>query len=351
MRGLKYLIIMSILVAVMVILPIVAKKLKRNYKNHITLEDVPVEFERIYEELYNNCINDLEQKRKKVRWRTIIKNIAFIVFIMGYAISEFDYVIISNEIDSFLVYAGLIGLVIALIFTYKNIKYKRKYVSAYKENIISNYIKLVSNQLNYKIDKVESLKNRNDYIEANFDGRKFNRCDVDDYIEGNIDGNSFVKMCDIHIQNVTGSGKSRNVEEIFEGIFANIQSNRDIGAYIKITKDKLKITSGKDKVEMDSQEFEKNFDVYSENKILAMRILTADIMECLTDFYNKYKLNYEIVLKGSNIYLRFFTGPMFEPRIFGNSMDKELLFTYYCIMKFIVEITQKVNKVMQEIDI
>lgn len=33
------------------------------------------------------------------------------------------------------------------------------------------------------------------------------------------------------------------------------------------------------------------------------------------------------------------------------SMDKELLFRYFCIVKFILQISQKINKTLQDIEI
>ena len=83
------------------------------------------------------------------------------------------------------------------------------------------------------------------------------------------------------------------------------------------------------RVEMDSSEFEKHFNVYSENKIVAMQVLTSDVMMILLEFYNKYKIDYEILLRDKKIYLRFFVGPIFEPPIFKNSMDKKLLLQHY----------------------
>ena len=102
---------------------------------------------------------------------------------------------------------------------------------------------------------------------------------------------------------------------------------------------------------MDSEEFEKSFDVLSENKILAMQILTADVMESLISFKNKYDIDFEIVLMNNKIYLRFFVSNMFEPQIFGNSMDKELIYTYYIILDFVVEITEKINKVINDVNL
>lgn len=248
---------------------------------------------------------------------------------------------------------AIIGIGIAVIYFFRDFigqeKYIKEYVKEYKKEIISNFVKSISDKFNYRVDKIAYLQELNDYGLANFDNKKFNNYEADDYIEGNIDENSFFKMCEMHIQYIDNSRNT--IENLFKGIFANIQSDRDIGTYIKITRDKLKIKSREDKVEMDSPEFEKYFDVYAEDKIMAMRILTADIMECLINFYNKYKLEFDIVFSGSNIYVRFFTGVMFEPKIYKNSMDKEILLEYYSILKFILELNQKVNKATQEIDI
>ena len=53
----------------------------------------------------------------------------------------------------------------------------------------------------------------------------------------------------------------------------------------------------------------------------------------------------------NNIYLRFFVSNMFEPKIFGSSMDKELIYIYYIILNFIVEITEKINNLVIETEI
>ena len=135
----------------------------------------------------------------------------------------------------------------------------------------------------------------------------------------------------------------------FQGLFSTINCNKNINTYIKITKNKILKTI--DKIEMDSSNFEKIFDITSSDKILAMRILTSDTMEYLIEFYNQYKLDFEIVINNDTIYLRFFTGPMFEPKIFSSSMNKELLFMYYSVLKFVLEVTNKINSTIQELDI
>ena len=65
---------------------------------------------------------------------------------------------------------------------------------------------------------------------------------------------------------------------------------------------------GKTKIEMDSQEFEKYFDIYGENKIIAMQILTADVMNTMIEFREQSKIQYELTIKQDQIYIRFHTG-------------------------------------------
>lgn len=332
-------------------LPIIRKNIKNNYKNNVIEEDMPYEFRKIYAELFNNHIITLEKMRKKIRWRTVVQFIAFALFFIGYIFGGSQFVIISESFDLLLSIIAILAFLVILIFSYTNYKYIKKYKSTYKNEIISNFIKLLNDKLIYKPKFNTSSQVEKDYKEANFENRNFNRFYQDDYIEGNLNNDVYLKMIDIHIQNVTGSGKNRHTEEIFQGIFGHTKCNKNINTYIKISRNKIKLFDSKTRLEMDSEEFEKYFDIYSEDKILAMRLLTADTMEYLVNFYKKYELDFEFVFKDDKIYLRFFTGPMFEPKIFGSSMDKELLFVYYKILEFILELTKKINKTLQEIEI
>lgn len=328
----------------------------KKHKKYIKEVKAYSEFESMYAELCNIYKVDFEKDRKKIRWRTVLAIIGVIVCYMAFSgfviILEGDTEsILTKNIAFMFLGVGIVSGIMSIIIIKTNYKHKGKYKKKYKEEIISKYIKFVSEKLNYTMEKTDSSNDINEYILANFDYKKFDKYKVDDYIEGFIDEKTFVKMCDMCIGKLRRSRYGNYEDVLFEGMFVKIQGNKDIGAYIEITKNKFKIKAENDRVEMGSQEFDKYFDVYSENKILAMKLLTADIMQVLTDFYNKYMIDFDMVFNGSDIYLRFSTGKMFEPKIFGNLMNKKLLFNYYCIMKFIVEIAQKVNKVTQEIDI
>ena len=66
------------------------------------------------------------------------------------------------------------------------------------------------------------------------------------------------------------------------------------------------------RLEMDSSEFEKYFDVKASDKILGMQLLTSDVMEELIEFQNKTKMKYDVYIKDNELYLRFHSGKMFE---------------------------------------
>ena len=82
-----------------------------------------------------------------------------------------------------------------------------------------------------------------------------------------------------------------------------------------------------------------------------MQILTADIMEMLIEFKKASKIEYELTLKGNQIYLRFFTGAVFEPNILKKSLDYNTLKRYYDIIEFIFKVTRSINKVIEETEI
>lgn len=295
-------------------------------------------FEEVYQGLYNNKMSGLEEKRKNVIMKFILVGSAFFIAICG------------TLFGNLLLILG--GILVAVLMIANN-KKEKNYVSTYKKDIINKFIKLIDNKLEYKTENIDVLALRRDYKTADFNSESYNIFKADDYIYGLLNNEVHTEMSDLHIQRKEEyyqDGKRKEmIIDVFEGIYTKTECNKDIGTYIKIFKNQFKIFGKKDRVEMDSQEFEKYFDIYSENKIVTMQLLTSDIMLILLDFYKKYDLQYEIVIKENNIYMRFLTGPMFEPAIFNSSMDKKRLLQYFGILKFVLDVTNEINKALKEI--
>lgn len=306
---------------------------KKPVSKFAVLTEPTREFEDLYSQLYVLYVKKLEKLKKQTICFAIVSLAFFIAFIF-----------IPNAI------VKIISFMISLSFFIVYIMYTKKYKTEYKNQIVHQFVKSFNNKLDYSSTTSDSIIKEN-FRRANFTIEPYNRFYSDDYIKGYLDDNTFIRMADINVERVVESGKNSYTVPVFQGIFAFTASIKNINTYIKISKNSFTLFHSKNSIEMDSSEFEKYFDVNSENELLTMRLLTHDVMNTLVEFYKKYNLPFEIVLRDNIIYLRFFTGPMFEPKIFGKSLDKDLIFTHYCILNFVMDVSKSINKVLQEIDL
>lgn len=150
---------------------------------------------------------------------------------------------------------------------------------------------------------------------------------------------------------VTSNYKPSSDIELFEGLFGVIEYKNYIELHIRIHTSNREFNQSKKKVNMDSIEFEEHFNVLCDDKIMAARIITADMMEMLVKFYKEYCLDFEIIIYKNKIYTRFFTGPMFEPKVFGNVLDKNYLCAYYALVKLMTDLSKEVYNTMKEFQV
>lgn len=347
-----YLVSVALVFLLIVLPPMLSKLIKPKYQRNILFKNTSTEFDNMYNSLYGSNISSLEEMRRKAKIRRTIVYILSGIVVIGLIFAGYKRTLMSSTVDLVISIVSVIAIISVIILELFNYSAKKEYIKTYKKNIVSNFIKLVSDDLTYEPDNVNSASICDDYKNANFDNKSFNEFKSDDHIEGNVEDNIYIKLDDILVQKISARyTREEESKVVFQGIFGCTKTNKDINTCIKVTRNKYSLFKDETKVGIDNSNFEEIFDVYAENRILAMRIFTSDITNCLIDFYNKYQLDFEVVLKDNNIYLRFFTGAMFEPKIFGNSMDKELLAVYYSILKFVVDITKLINLTVQEIDI
>ena len=288
--------------------------------------------------LINESGEEFEKQRNKIKLGLILVNLGTIILF---------------AISIFLKYS-VIAIPVLLIWLFGNwfiMNKKEKYTKFYKESIVSKFVTLSNEKLKYRSENIKDVNLLAEYNNANFNQKQYNKYYLNNLIEGTVGDDTYLKMCNLNLQYVAYAENAKHVENIFNGMFAYTNIDKNIKSVIKINENKIKFAEEKNIVNMDNAEFEKYYDVYSEDKILTMRILTADIMEYLVEFRNKYNLKYEIIIKNNRIYLRFFVGEIFEPRIFKSAIEKEHLYKYYLITKFMIDITAKMNNVLKDIDL
>lgn len=145
----------------------------------------------------------------------------------------------------------------------------------------------------------------------------------------------------------------------FKGLFASIKLPKQFNTTIHIRKDsndmisaltnefEKKLSYDNFKLEMDSQEFEKKFNIYATNQIVAMQLLTSEVMLMLIEFYNNIEREFEVTIKDNYIYLRIWIDAIFEvPPLKKSTFDQKILYKNYSILNFIFELSDKLTKLI-----
>lgn len=302
-------------------------------------------FEKIYSELISKPKGDLIYawkdvlKYKKSETITEILTVIAIHIAFGWLCTKFGIKLSSILWTTFMAVICDYYMILILrgIFQYAN----EDYNSIYKQKIIKILLEKIFNQVNYIPEQGIPLEI---YKEGQYKDRG-NRYTSDDYIETKIDNKYNIKMAEVHI--TVKSDDDPSEETTFQGIFAKIELDENIKNDLIIISSKK--ISKKEKLEMDSAEFEKYFDVSSKNEITGMQILTHDVMELLVDYRKQMNCPFDIRIIGNVVYVRLHTGSVFEAKVnLKTVIDKKQTKKYYDILEFMKKLTREVIKISSE---
>lgn len=291
-------------------------------------------FNEFYEEVIKQDEKELEELRKKEKRKMLsVCGVIFISILLLYFLPSFLAIII---------------IVFLIIYTIKVCSNSKEYVSEFKRRIINKMVK--------EFDEFKEYEPKSGIASVVYNQAKFESYDYyksEDLIEGEILEKYPIKVGEVHTQEEsTDSEGNSTVSTLFHGLFTQIQMPVNIGGYVKIHSDKGilgKVFNSNKKIEMDSSEFEKRFDVLATDKIIAMQVLTSDVMDTLINFMDSSKIKYEMTVIDGNIFIRFRTGAMFEPKIVKRSLDYDTLKRYYDILSFIVEVSKEIIKAVERL--
>lgn len=311
-------------------------------------------FENLYNEINNNSkIKNIWEKARKeekqINKKILIINIFIIIILVLFIrkFIEFSYIVIIPVLF-ILSFINILMYIVSMFFRKEYKKYKKAYKNLIIESLISNFY----DDVNYLPEKGMP---REIYDEPRYN-EFYNKFYSDDYIEGKINNKYNICMAEIKteeeetIKDKDGTQHTTTTIK-FHGIFAKTAIDKSINSELKIEQNG-KFIFTKNKLEMDSSEFEKYFDVVATNKIIGMQLLTADVMEDLIDFQNKTHIKFNIVIKKNSIYLRFHCGTMFEPDALKKGVaNKKQLEKYYNVLNFTYNLSRKIIKLIHETEI
>lgn len=314
------------------------------FTKNVKLRNAREEFEKIYDKLLEIDNEDLHRLKKIANIFTVVDIALASIMILGIVFVKIPGYAISETVDGIVKFMALLAPFMLAGMIFLGVKHRRIYKKTYKEQVITKFVKLVDENLRYSLYGRVGDDMKNKYLVSDFEKKAFNRFSSEDYVDGKIDGKIYAEIAELDVDYAFQKKKRKFREDLFKGMFAVIRSEKDLSAWVKVTKNKFKFFMSRNKLETDDTLFEKIFDVYTDNRSVAHQIMQKEMREILMRFYVEYDLRFEVMFKENIIFMRFFTPSMFEPKLFGNSMDKKLLFTYFNIIKFISEVTNQIGK-------
>ena len=313
-------------------------------------------FDEIYEELkladnklLNEKWNKTKNKNKKTEKTTKIIcliSTAIILVIVHEMGMKIDSLFLLCFLLAMLIFANLMIIFIMNLLFMGNdlIEYNQMYKKFVIEKIMKNFF-----------DNLEYFPQKSipEYI---YEDAKYNEYydeyESEDYFEAQINNENSIQLGEVltqkEVESESSSGhKTTRMVTKFHGVFAKIEMNKSINCELRILQNGSVASS--EKLNMDSTEFETLFDVQSSNKIIGMQILTADVMERLLQFQKENKIEFDIIIKNNNLYLRFHSDEMFEASSLKKEMlDKRTIKKYFNMLKFVYDLSNSLIKIVDD---
>lgn len=302
-------------------------------------------FVSLYTRLYNENFEELERLRKKEA--AALKKILIpfvLIFIVAFVFPPLAFI------------AMLVLVCIIIIHIVKTVKNssnvkEKSYKEVFKEKIITPVIKNAIPESEYfpyeGISKIE-------YARGKWEG--YDRYSSDDklIVPLKLANNETAKLCisEVHTESRHEDDEGNvSYSTIFHGMCGYVNLPKNLNGYIKVKKNGFNLFGNKNRVKMDMSEFEKVFDVESDDKIKAMQLLTSDVMYDMLDIVKKYKTKFEMYIVNDVMHIRFHTGAMFEPEIFGKAMQLDNLKKYFDLTTMVQKVVTDICNVVIETEI
>ncbi len=285
-------------------------------------------FNEIYDKIYSSCKERLDDVKRQNR--KIIYLAFFIMILLNIAI-YFN----PNLRSTISIVICCCICVLMILFLVANSNYRRAYKQSVIEGIVKGY-----NEKFYYDEKYGVM--RKEYLFSEFD-RTFDDFYSEDRIYGKLENGENFQMSEIVTYNITktkdSEGNTRETRtETFRGIYGIVRLKKNIASEIHIRSNSMFRKYSKNRLEMESSEFEKFYDCLSVDKVSTMRVFTAELIEKYNELAKIYNKAIEVKISDDHIYFRYKTNKLFEPPMFFSGLDKEFLKGYFRVIFYPIEI-------------
>ena len=297
------------------------------------------DFNKIYQEIQKESAESIKEKSKLIARKVFIPIICILG--IGLLLSIFMQ-------DSIFLHVSII--IFVMVLYYKKNDWRKlydDYDQIYKERVVRKIIKEYSEKLEYFPNRgIDSTV----YTNAGFDC--YDEFNSADFVTGTTRNGCKLNLAKVNIKReTTDSSGKKTLTTVFSGAFINADIENTFFQSICIRGDSILEIPNEGRVEMDSGEFEGTFNVYCKNPIIAMQILTADVMQLLSDYKAKTTFIPEITIQKDKLYMRVPISNLFEPVALNNPAGEDLIEREYQIINYTLELIEKLVKNINEAQI
>ena len=273
-------------------------------------------FSDVFGEIYSNNHKKLEE----LRIIALFKCIFLYVIAIIYAFYILKYT--AKYLEDLSIPLAMLGLIVAF---YLNKFVVKEYAKEFKFNVIKILVESQNDTYEYRpkfgITEME-------YSESDLE-RNWDEFESEDYIEGNLDKNVTFKMAQVDTYDVTKEAYGKSRKTIFSGLYGIITLPVKTEGTLTINGNSAAREYLESRINLESQVFEENYDVLSEDKIWALQVLNSEVIENLIELKNKISTPIKIKISGDKIFFRLEYKDLFEPPKFFNSVGFETLYKYF----------------------
>lgn len=296
------------------------------------------EFDEVFNNIPKEDLEELEILRKK-DIKSDRKSILLVIF--------FILMTILNFYIAKMIVIGEIIICYVVHMLSKKIPIS-EFTGKYKEKIIKPIVESYNNEFSYNLDNQITEE---EYSQTGYStGDEFYHSNYFETIDGKM------KASEISILNKSeDKDGNTNYKTLFDGVFFIITLNNFSKEVITAKTDsKIRNFLNIDnKVEVDSSEFEKNFDLYCKNRIYAMELFTSDFLVLLAELSEKDDTKYDFVIKENKLYVRYHKGTIFNINVkkaLQEESIKNIYENFYKMMNLLTNLQKHIDEKLETIN-
>lgn len=313
------------------------------------------DFFELYNELYRknkHYLNQLRKREVKRNNKIVSAIILFlIIMLLAYFFNELFFQIIAFTILFSMIPAIIIITVLRFkrrFSTNKKVtfdkEFKERIVRPIIQNLLPNSNIVFEYGLSSKVYEYCSHEEYDTYSSSNY---------IESAIKISDDTNfdTTLHICNVKTKKEIKNGEDTRLKTVFDGMLATLELPKKFNGELRVLRNNSIYNNSVHKLEMDMGEFEKTFDIHTNNKINTMQWLTSDTMSEILNLLNKYNFNIEFCIVDNLLVIRFFIKNEIENMLIGNQLYLDRVKTYIKQLEKVIEITSYIVKSYNEVEL